>query len=369
MKIALDYGHCLSGADTGARGNGYKEEECTRQIGRLVKAKLEAFGHSVLAVAPDSSNSVSESLNTRVSRINSFGANLSVSIHLNAGGGRGTEIYTDDGANTVEAVKALANIVALGYVNRGIKNGNGFALVAGPTMKAMLIECCFIDSAEDMARYNPEKLATAIANGINGTIIGVTPPTPPVTPPTPPKPTTPVGGKFINLSPAATKWNVYPTTKSPVIGNEVGTLAPSQFGGLSYQILGNPQKDVYTIQTKTFGVVNIYVPQGDSQASFTNTPLYGGAGGGTTPTPPPSNKRYLNLSPKVTSWRVYPTNKQPVVGNEVGFLAPSQFGGLSYEIFGNPSADVYTIKTSTFGTVNIYAPKDGDSSITSSPLY
>lgn len=53
MKIALDYGHCLSGADTGLVGNGYKEQDCTREIGKLVKAKLEALGHTVIAVAPD----------------------------------------------------------------------------------------------------------------------------------------------------------------------------------------------------------------------------------------------------------------------------------------------------------------------------
>lgn len=53
MKIALDYGHCLNGADTGLVGNGYKEQDCTREIGKLVKVKLEALGDTVIAVAPD----------------------------------------------------------------------------------------------------------------------------------------------------------------------------------------------------------------------------------------------------------------------------------------------------------------------------
>ena len=80
-------------------------------------------------------------------------------------------------------------------------------------------------------------------------------------------------------------------------------------------------------------------------------------------------KKYLNLSPNVASWRVYPTNVAPIVANACGSLSPKTYGGLSYEILDNPQADVYTIMTSNFGKVNIYAPKDNDSSITTYPLY
>ena len=66
---------------------------------------------------------------------------------------------------------------------------------------------------------------------------------------------------------------------------------------------------------------------------------------------------------------MYPISKSPVVGNEVGSLAPARYGGLSYEVLGNPQTDVYTINTSVFGKVNIYAPRDKDSSITDKPIY
>ncbi|WP_062108784.1 M23 family metallopeptidase [Bacillus niameyensis] len=68
----------------------------------------------------------------------------------------------------------------------------------------------------------------------------------------------------------------------------------------------------------------------------------------------PKNKT-LVLPKNSDSWRVYPLNKAPVTGNEKGFLNPKKFGGLTYEIIGNPQKDVYTIKTGDFGTVNIYA--------------
>lgn len=63
----------------------------------------------------------------------------------------------------------------------------------------------------------------------------------------------------------------------------------------------------------------------------------------------------LYLPSSATSWRVYPTNVPTTRGNEIGYLNPSKFGGLSYDVFGNPQKDVYTIRTSDFGLVNIYA--------------
>ena len=70
---------------------------------------------------------------------------------------------------------------------------------------------------------------------------------------------------------------------------------------------------------------------------------------------PAPKKKFVVLPSASTSWRVYPLSKSPTVGNEVGFLNPKKYGGLTYEILGNPSPDVYTIKTDSFGKVNIFA--------------
>lgn len=76
-----------------------------------------------------------------------------------------------------------------------------------------------------------------------------------------------------------------------------------------------------------------------------------------------SAKKKLILPKTESSWRVYPVNKKPVKGNEKGKLNPKKFGGLEYEIIGNPQKDVYTIKTGDFGVVNIYAGPDTDAKI------
>lgn len=65
----------------------------------------------------------------------------------------------------------------------------------------------------------------------------------------------------------------------------------------------------------------------------------------------------LYLPASANSWRVYRPSGPYTVGHEIGFLAPSKFGGLSYTVKGNPVKDVYLIDTRDFGRVAIYASK------------
>ncbi|MEW4328797.1 N-acetylmuramoyl-L-alanine amidase [Rossellomorea marisflavi] len=172
-------------------------------------------------------------------------------------------------------------------------------------------------------------------------------------------------GEFLNLAPHMTSWKVYPIGVSLVSGNEVGRLAPSRYGGLSYEILGQPSSNVYTIVTESFGRVNIYAPR-DNDSTISGSPQYLESSDGSSGA---THGLYLNLMPHVSSWRVYPQGVSMVAGNEVGKLGPSLFGGLTYRILGTVGANSYTIQTERFGKVNIYAPRDSDSSITSSPIF
>ena len=172
MKVLLDFGHCLSGADRGAVSNGRREEDCTREIGSKVKSKLEALGHSALVCSPDSANSLSESLEYRVNTANKATGDLFVSIHLNAGGGNGTEIYTFAGKQLQETLSILSNFENLGFNNRGIKDGSRLYVIKNTNMKAMLLECCFIDSS-DMEKYDAEAFAKAMVKGITGKLPSV----------------------------------------------------------------------------------------------------------------------------------------------------------------------------------------------------
>lgn len=87
-----------------------------------------------------------------------------------------------------------------------------------------------------------------------------------------------------------------------------------------------------------------------------------------TPAPSPS-KRYLNLKPHMKTWAIYNQEGPYTTPYKKGDLKPAMFGGISYEILGNPVTDVYIIQTRDYGKVAIWAPHDNDSSITEQPLY
>ncbi|WP_406842636.1 N-acetylmuramoyl-L-alanine amidase [Bacillus velezensis] len=78
-------------------------------------------------------------------------------------------------------------------------------------------------------------------------------------PKTTPSKSTGVTKKQVVLPASASSWRIYPLGKAPVKANALSTqLNPKKFGGLTYDILDNPQTDVYTIKTDQFGKVNIY---------------------------------------------------------------------------------------------------------------
>lgn len=170
MKIAIDMGHTLRGSDTGAEGCGRKEQDLTREVGNLVISKLQELGHEVVNCTIDSCSSLNESLSYRVNVANNSNADLFCCIHFNCGGGYGTEVFTYNGQELSQARNILNNICALGFTNRGIKSESLY-VINHTNMPSMLVECCFIDSQEDMSKYNANNFANAIVKGLVGQTI------------------------------------------------------------------------------------------------------------------------------------------------------------------------------------------------------
>ena len=118
MIIAVDLGHGVN-PDRGAIGN-IAEEKIINEVGTKVIAKLRALGHTVVELRPSSASSVSNSLTQRYTKANNNGVDMCVSIHANAGGGVGTEVFTYNTKEVPQARAVLNNICALGFRNRGI---------------------------------------------------------------------------------------------------------------------------------------------------------------------------------------------------------------------------------------------------------
>lgn len=173
MTIGLDCGHTLRGEGTGAEGCGCIEQVLTRELGGLVSRILEAGGCTVVDCTVDESSDGAGQLADRVAKANAQRLDLFVSIHFNAFNGKasGTEvlIHSEDSMARGRAESVVRNISALGYADRGVKTHKAYVL-SKTHAPAMLIEVCFIDSAEDMDRYmgGKEAVATAIADGIMG---------------------------------------------------------------------------------------------------------------------------------------------------------------------------------------------------------
>ena len=168
-RICIDLGHGV-GTDRGASSKYIDEETIIDNVGGLVINKLKALGHTVIEVRPSSATSVSNSLVQRVQKANNNNADLYISIHANAGGGKGTEVYTYQGKEVKEARNVLNNLCSLGFANRGIK-GNNLFVTHYSNMTSMLIEICFIDTQSDVDLYKSvgnEKIADAIVEGLVG---------------------------------------------------------------------------------------------------------------------------------------------------------------------------------------------------------
>ncbi|CAM2939002.1 N-acetylmuramoyl-L-alanine amidase [Hathewaya histolytica] len=198
MKIGIDTGHTLTGADTGAQGNGLREEVLTREVGKYVISKLKALGHTVMECALDNADTLGQSLAHRYNTANDNNVDLFVSIHFNCFNScaYGTEVFTWKGNKTSRADAVLKNLVSLGFVNRGIKDGSKLAVIKNTKAESMLIEVCFIDNVTDIARYKnygPEKIADAIVKGLVGESIGTSTQKPVV--PTPQKPISQIESK------------------------------------------------------------------------------------------------------------------------------------------------------------------------------
>ena len=171
MKIGVNCGHTISGT-TGSGAVGYlNESHETRNIGYKIISKLKESGNTVIDCTNDRAFSVNDNLKNIVAMANVQDLDLFISVHLNAGGGKGCECYTYGGKELDEAVKICTQLKSLGFTNRGVKDGSTLYVVKNTKAKAILIEVCFVDSKTDADIYNKvgaEKIANAICNAIVG---------------------------------------------------------------------------------------------------------------------------------------------------------------------------------------------------------
>ena len=189
MRINVHAGHNPDGkVACGAIGI-IKESTENRAVKDKVIAKLQSLGHIVYDCTVDDGKNQSDVLQKIVAKCNAQDVDLDISIHFNSGASdkngngqtTGTEvfIYSSSSGAKVYADNICRAISALGFKNRGVKVNSGLYVLKNTKADALLIECCFVDDADDVKRYDSESMATAIVKGITGQTVASKPTTTP----------------------------------------------------------------------------------------------------------------------------------------------------------------------------------------------
>lgn len=157
MKVCFIVGHGKSkngGYDPGATNGNYHEFKIAKEI---AKHAYEYFNANYTDVAELMNYNGDLYLADRISLANSKKYDFVAEIHLNAGGGTGSEVYyaKKSGKGKTIAAAISKNIsVALGIKDRGAKTKTGsggadyFGIIRQTKMEAVLIETAFIDSGD-----------------------------------------------------------------------------------------------------------------------------------------------------------------------------------------------------------------------------
>lgn len=151
----------------GASGE-FSETKEARNVKNKAIALLRAEGHTVYDCTDEDGKTSSQNLANIVKKCNEHVVDLDVSIHFNAFNkeAHGTEVLQYSSKTDVVSTRICKNISALGYTNRGVKDGSHLYVVRKTNSKALLIECCFCDNKGDAKLYDADEMAKAIVEAI-----------------------------------------------------------------------------------------------------------------------------------------------------------------------------------------------------------
>jgi len=165
--VVLDPGH--GGYDPGASYNGLKEKDLNLVLALKVAGRLD--GIKVLLTRE---RDTYVSLSDRVALSRRAEPDLFLSLHANAGGGRGFEsfIYSGLGARdpavTMQRAlheKAMEALARWEIVDRGLKKAAFYVLRQNP-YPAVLIESLFLDNTREASIWREPPFVEALAAGV-----------------------------------------------------------------------------------------------------------------------------------------------------------------------------------------------------------
>lgn len=166
--ISIHAGHNPDGLIASGAAGYMKESVENRKI---VNAIMQRAKTGIEDVTVNDGVSQSDILNRLCFRMNNKDYELNLSIHLNAGGGKGVECWTYGASSEAEDVASAIcnNISALGFANRGVKKSKTLYVLKHTVAPTIIVEICFVDTEYDFELYNMigvDKIALAILDAI-----------------------------------------------------------------------------------------------------------------------------------------------------------------------------------------------------------
>ncbi len=179
IKVYIDQGHNPRNPNSGAEGNGYREQDIVYEIGIRLAELLRQDGRFEVKLSRPTSetqlgNSNASSLAARANQANEWGADYFISLHTNAsenpfGSGSEALVYAVDSKAGVLGENILTQLTALtGFKDRGVKPRPGLYVLRKTRMPAVLVELGFITNpyeAQLMAE-RPDLFALGVYNGL-----------------------------------------------------------------------------------------------------------------------------------------------------------------------------------------------------------
>ena len=185
MKIALAVGHTASGT-VGSGAIGFlNESNETRKIVPIIADYLNKIGHTTKILRVDKGNSyLYEDCHVRANQSNGWGADLYVEVHLNCSANpkaNGTEVIVSPKASStsISYAKKVNNslVKELGTFDRTFGSGyktSSLIVLNETNCPAILIEPLFVGNKGDVSKYSADKVAYAIAKGIDDRVSNTT---------------------------------------------------------------------------------------------------------------------------------------------------------------------------------------------------
>lgn len=179
IRIFIDQGHNPSGPNTGAEGNGLREQDVTYLVGVYLADLLRADPRFDVRLSRNFPNEIlgtsnASSLAARVNMANSWPADYFISIHGNSNTNpaiNGSEVYVYQ-QNTQSywlAQHVLNGIVArVGTKDNGVRLNPSLYVLRRTHMPAILVELAYLSNASDAEKLenDPYGFAHGIYDGL-----------------------------------------------------------------------------------------------------------------------------------------------------------------------------------------------------------